>query len=157
MAGLVSLIALPVLAETCGTVDDRWNSETTVPPPHADLVWEWPNHRAWFTRFWSGDCAAQLEGCREWVPFAGAPHWQAITARTLDRAAPADRPRLRCRLFDLGRRIGHEWSRESQVRTVDTARLGIWSKELNAADGSAQIDQAIDRLEGALARARGGD
>lgn len=114
--------------------------------PFDGLVWEWSDHRAWFTRFWTGECADRLEGCWEWTPLTGAPHWQAIMDDTLERAAASDRAQLRCRLFQLGRQIGHEWSRESQVRAFDAATLEDWSEILQNADGSQAIERAIDRI-----------
>ena len=97
-------------------------------------------HRRWYARFWTGRCTdLSLFTC-----FSGRPFWHE-TMRTLgESVAPERREALTRRLFALGRRIGHEWARENDVRKISTDDIRRWYREL---EKGGDIAATVARIE----------
>ncbi|HHD63975.1 MAG TPA: hypothetical protein ENK96_06350 [Desulfobulbaceae bacterium] len=81
--------------------------------------------------------------------------WKDITKNILAHTPEKLREHQQCRLEQLGRKIGMEWSRENAVRRVDNNMLQQWGKELKKAakknpkqlpEVIASIDQQLDNL-----------
>ena len=108
--------------------------------PYDGLAFDDVKHRRWYARFWTGEC-------RElslFVCFSGRPYWHETTKKLVAEAAPERRAALAARLFALGRRIGHEWAKENDVRAISTDDIRRWYRELEKA-GNA--DAAITQIE----------
>ena len=81
--------------------------------------------------------------------------WKDITKAILANTPAKLREHQRCRLEQLGQKIGMEWSRENAVRRVDNSMLQQWGKALKKAakknpkqlpEVIASIDQQLDNL-----------
>lgn len=120
-----------------------------LPVPYDGLAFDDANHRLWYARFWTGHCT----GLSFFVCRSGAPYWHE-TMRRLVAAAPAERrAALSVRLFALGRRIGHEWAKENDVRKISTDDIRAWYSRLEkAADGEAAIGRVEAEAAARLAR-----
>lgn len=102
----------------------------TVFDPYTGLAFEHTKHEDWYRRFWTGSCDGLgfFDFCRE-----GDPFWHGIVDETLQRVPESDRPRLRYRLWKLGRIVGHEWARDNDVRLIDTGDVSRWGEKLRTA------------------------
>lgn len=120
-----------------------------VPVPYDGLAFDDAKHRLWYARFWTGHCT----GLSFFVCRSGAPYWHETTRR-LVAAAPAERRApLRARLFALGRKIGHEWAKENDIRKIGTDHIRVWYALLEkAADGGAAIARVETEAAALLAR-----
>jgi hypothetical protein len=117
----------------------------TVDVPYDGLAFDDAKHRLWYARFWTGNCGRlSLFTC-----FPGQPYWNE-TMRRLVASAPAERRQaLAQRLLQLGRRIGHEWAKENDVRKISTDHMRAWYAKLEkAGDG----ETAIASIEAEAAR-----
>jgi len=97
--------------------------------------------RAWYKTFQEGTFL--IEG------------WKDITKNILAHTPEKLRQHQRCRLEQLGHKIGMEWSRENAIRRVDNSMLQQWGKELKKAakknprqlpEVIASIDQQLDEI-----------
>lgn len=120
-----------------------------VPVPYDGLAFDDGKHRLWYARFWTGHCT----GLSFFVCRSGAPYWHE-TMRRLVASAPAGRgPALAARLFALGRRIGHEWAKENDIRKIGTDHIRVWYALLEkAADGEAAVARVESEAAALLAR-----
>ena len=75
-------------------------------------------HRAWYLRFWTGDCAGTHSFC-----MPGSPNWLTTVAYVTEHALPAERQALVARTCRLGQQIGLEWSREAHVKRITVSDL----------------------------------
>lgn len=97
-----------------------------------------PEEREWFRKFHEGTFYA--EG------------WQKITADILAKIPEDEREEQLQQLKELGYRIGCEWSRDNDVRKIDTEMLRTWGKKLKKAKPQelgeviASIRQEVDRI-----------
>jgi hypothetical protein len=129
LAAAAILAGLPVAAQA-----------DHLPVPHEGLAFDDANHRLWYARFWTGHCT----GLSFFVCRSGAPYWHE-TLRRLAAAAPdGRRAALSARLFALGRKIGHEWAKENDVRKISTEHIRVWYALL---DGTVDGEAAIARVE----------
>ena len=103
------------------------------------LTFDHDKHAAWYRRFWTGDCAGLFFCSR------GSPNWGEV----LDRAESGGAPDRLARTCRLGRRMGHEWARDNDVRRIDTDDLRRFSRLLlDAPDfdaGLSQVSREVDR------------
>lgn len=89
--------------------------------PMEGLAFDDKSHVDWYAgRFWRGTCSARLFWC-----FSG-DDWFDLMQDVLQRAPAADAGQTCQRLFTLGRRIGHEWARDNDVRAINTDDLKAW-------------------------------
>jgi hypothetical protein len=120
-----------------------------LPVPYKGLAFDDAKHRLWYARFWTGHCTGlSFFACR-----SGAPYWHE-TSRRLVAAAPAGRREaLSARLFALGRKIGHEWAKENDVRKIGTDDIRAWYAQLEkAADGEAAVARVEAEAAALLAK-----
>jgi hypothetical protein len=110
------------------------------PVPYDGLVFDDANHRLWYARFWTGRCT----GLGLFVCFSGRPYWHETMRRLTAAAAPERRHALSARLLALGRRIGHEWAKENDVRKISTDHIRAWYREL---EKGGDPEPAIARIE----------
>jgi hypothetical protein len=113
--------------------------------PYHGLAFDDAKHRLWYARFWTGKCTGlAFYECR-----AGEPYWNA-TMRSLVAAVPPERRQaFAARLLALGRKIGHEWAKENDVRRISTDDIRSWYVLLDETkDGEA----VIARIEAEAAR-----
>lgn len=108
--------------------------------PYEGLAFADANHRRWYARFWTGNCGE----LSLFVCFPGRPYWHETMRKMTADAAPERRPALSTRLLALGRRIGHEWAKENDVRKISTEDIRRWYRELEKADNA---EDAIARIE----------
>ncbi len=76
---------------------------------------------------------------------AGKAYWEDTMTRTLAKVSDKERSVLRNRLFVLGRRVGHEWARDNDVRKIDTGDLKRWGASLKSAVNSDSVLTVIER------------
>ena len=108
--------------------------------PFADLEFDDNLHRAWYRRFWTGDCKdVKDESFWEGILCKGGKRgstrpreqfWYDTVDRCLQKLAPAERGPIRFRLWELGRLVGHEWARANNVRKIDSNDIKDWGKTL---------------------------
>jgi hypothetical protein len=108
--------------------------------PFADLEFDDKLHRAWYRRFWTGDCKdvkdeSFWEGfkCKGGKRGSTSPReqfWYDTVDRCLQKLAPAERGPTRFRLWELGRLVGHEWARANNIRKIDSNDMKDWGKTL---------------------------
>ena len=144
MPGLRALVAAAFLAATPIAAQAEH-----LPVPDERLAFDDANHRLWYARFWTGHCT----GLSFFVCRSGAPYWHE-TMRRLVAAAPAGRREaLSARLFALGRRIGHEWAKENDVRKISTENIRAWYAQLEkGADGEAAVARVEAEAAALLAK-----
>lgn len=107
--------------------------------PERGLSFENVEHRLWYERrFWRGRCADGLSWC--W----SGESWYDVMASTLAGLSPTKRAALCPRLYELGRRIGHEWARDNDIRRISTSDLNAWKDILKNA---AEPEIGIEKLE----------
>ena len=135
-----TLFAIAVLAAL--PLDVRAQSADV---PYDGLAFDDAKHRLWYARFWTGKCT----GLSFFSCFSGQPYWNE-TMRRLVAAAPAERRgALAARLFELGRKIGHEWAKENDIRRISTDHIRAWHARLEKSDGEtaiASIEAEAERL-----------
>lgn len=85
----------------------------------ATLKFDDQRHRAWYRRFWSGQC----DGLAPFTCFVGDPNWNDVVRRLALEAPPADRPRMVVELCAMGQLLGFEWARDNAIRRVSTHDL----------------------------------
>ena len=108
--------------------------------PNAGLSYEDEKHRLWYeVRFWTGKCEGEI-----WLTCWSGPSWYDVMDKILASGAPKDRPQMCERLFALGVRIGHEWSRDNAIRSIHTDDLDRWKMQLLDSDDPIR---AIGELE----------
>lgn len=120
-----------------------------LPVPYGGLAFDDAKHRLWYARFWTGHCT----GLSIFVCRSGTPYWHE-TMRRYAAAAPAgQRAALAARLFALGRRIGHEWAKENDVRKIGTDHIRAWHALLEkGSDGEAAIVRVETEAAALLAK-----
>jgi len=117
--------------------------------PYDGLSFDDAKHRLWYARFWTGKCT----GLSFFSCFSGEPYWNETMRRLLAKAPAERRSALAARLLDLGRRIGHEWAKENDVRKISTDHIRTWYILLDEAkDAEAAIAQIESEAARALAR-----
>ena len=112
--------------------------------PYDGLAFDDAKHRLWYARFWTGKCT----GLSFFSCFSGEPYWNE-TMRRLLAAAPAERrSALAARLSALGRKIGHEWAKENDIRRISSDHIRAWYARLEKSDS----DTALAAIEAEAAR-----
>jgi hypothetical protein len=99
-----------------------------------------PEHQRWYKRFWTGDCET-LSFC-----ISGSPNWNDVVSKLLARGGPAERAALLPKACRLGRVIGLEWSRERNVRRIDTGDLREFNKILDKSGDALRGVDEVDAL-----------
>lgn len=121
-------------------------AEAPAPVPYDGLSFDDVQHRRWYARFWTGRCT----DLSLFVCFSGRPYWHETMRTLVESAGPDGREALARRLFALGRRIGHEWARENDMRKISTEDIRRWYRELekggDIAATLARIEAEADRL-----------
>ena len=99
--------------------------------PYAGLAYDDAKHQAWYRRFWTGGCEGLgfFDFC-----VADEGGWPLLIDRTLARASDKAKGPLKATMRNLGRRIGHEWARANDVRSIDTDDLQRWNDDLEVAE-----------------------
>ena len=97
-----------------------------------------PEHERWYKRFWTGNCD-HLALC-----FPGSPNWNDIVGKLLVKGGPTERIVLLPKACRLGQLIGLEWSREKDVRKIDTHDLKVFNTMLEA---SKDTLKGVDTVE----------
>jgi len=95
-------------------------------------------HRAWYRRFWSGQC----QGLGPFTCFAGYPNWNAVVAQLAAEAAPGDRARATAEICQMGQVIGVEWARDNAIRRISTEDLRRLTKVL---DGAGPLETRLQQ------------
>lgn len=120
-----------------------------LPVPYEGLAFDDAKHRLWYARFWTGHCT----GLSFFVCRSGAPYWHETMRRLVAAAAPERRAALTQRLFALGRRIGHEWAKENDIRKISTDNIRVWYALLEkATDGEAAVVRVETEAAALLAK-----
>jgi hypothetical protein len=101
-------------------------------------------HERWYRRFWTGTCD-HLSFC---IP--GSPNWNDIVGKLLVKGGPGERAALLPKACRLGQLIGLEWSREKNVRKINTADLKSFNATLESSDDTLK---GLDKVE-TIARAK---
>lgn len=115
----------PAPAEESATCDCRRDCQERR-DPSSGLAFDDEQHRLWYeVRFWQGECDDSLSWC-----FTG-DDWYDLMEEVLERVPAAEQAKLCPRLWDLGRRIGHEWARDNDVRRIDTSDLEDWQEAIS--------------------------
>jgi hypothetical protein len=75
--------------------------------------------------------------------------WKQRTAEILKAISPAEQETARARLDGLGKKIGREWSKDNDVRQIDTSMLQTWGEALQNAKnaGHETLLVQIDTIE----------
>ncbi len=114
--------------------------------PYDGLQFEDIRHRRWYARFWTGRCT----DLSLFVCFSGRPYWHETMRTLVAEAPPEKRTVIAARLFALGRRIGHEWAKENDVRKISTDDIRRWYRALEKSDDAeakvAGIEAEAERL-----------
>lgn len=113
--------------------------------PYDGLAFDDAKHRLWYARFWTGRCT----GLSLFVCFSGQPYWNETMKTLVAGAAPERREAFRARLFQLGRKIGHEWAKENDIRKISTDDIRSWYALL---DKTEDHEAAIARIEAEATR-----
>ena len=123
----------------CATQFDYW----------ADLSFDNTEHRLWYRRFWTGECASSLALCFEGKAGARSADdtfWLDIVDLLTEDLDSCEKSALRVKLWRLGREIGFEWSRDNSIRRIDTSDLMNWGGRLIHRSRMARVALA-DSLE----------
>lgn len=106
-------------------------------------------HRLWYNRFWTGNCAPGLLFCSP-----GEPNWSSTAARLLTQTPAARRAELTRRMCVLGHTIGHEWARDNAIRRIDSTALTsfYYTLDSGAGDAFARLDTVERQARGMLRR-----
>ena len=134
-----SLFAIAMLAAL--PADVRAQSSDV---PYDGLSFDDAKHRLWYARFWTGKCT----GLSFFSCFSGEPYWNETMRRLLAKAPAERRGALAARLLDLGRKIGHEWAKENDIRRISTDHIRAWHARLEKSDS----DAALAAIEAEAAR-----
>ena len=139
IAAISLLLAAQILqAETCDCSRDCAERVD----PALGMQFEDREHRLWYeVRFWTGKCTKGLSWC-----FSGRD-WYDVMSSVLERTPAAERDATCARLFDLGKRIGHEWARDNDIRRISTRDLKSWRRILlNKSTPPASAIQTTEQL-----------
>jgi hypothetical protein len=97
-------------------------------------------HERWYRRFWAGRC----DGLPLFVCLSGRPYWADSMQRVLLKVAPETRAVTLIELCTLGRRVGYEWAKENNVRTIDTKTVADWTKRLEQAADPQTVLRSLE-------------
>ena len=117
-------------------------NETVIRETHNSIIERLsPEEKKWFARFQKGTFFAK--------------GWQGISADILEKTPDELRPQQRVALESLGYKIGSEWSKDNEVRKIDTDMLRQWADQLKTIAGQdptllprliAELDQQVAML-----------
>ena len=108
--------------------------------PYDGLAFDDAKHRLWYARFWTGRCTGlAFYECRSGVPF-----WHETMRKLLATVSAERRQAFSARLHQLGRKIGHEWAKENDIRKISTDHIRSWYTLL---DGAKDNEAAIAQIE----------
>ncbi len=98
--------------------------------PTANRTYDNEEHRLWYeARFWGGACRGKI-----WLTCWSGPSWYEVMNDVLSQTQETDRPEMCQRLYRLGERMGYEWARDNDIRTIHTADLEAWQSVLLGSD-----------------------
>ncbi len=129
-----------LFVQLSGGVSCSWSSEDEV-VSSSEISEQVMEEQRWYNRFQQG-----------YLMFDG---WQEIEKTVLTVTPVEEREARQARLNELGKKIGKEWSRDNEVRRIDTAMIKNWGKILkNAVESEpekikevlAQISSEVDSL-----------
>ncbi len=116
-------------------------------PPYNTLTFDDSTHRAWYRRFWTGNCA----GLPMFSCVSGSPNWNAFVDQAASRANIQQRPQIIASACRLGHLIGFEWAKDNAIRRISTADLpGLTDMALNNPDIATGLRQATNRANAML-------
>ena len=94
-----------------------------------------PGERKWYHRFQEG--IACFDG------------WKKITQAVVEKFPEHEREMRLAAMQTLGFKIGYEWSRDNQVRRVNTDMLRAWGRELRkaGAENHVQLAQVLYKID----------
>lgn len=98
-------------------------------------------HERWYHRFWTGACT----DLPVFTCVSGRPFWADTMTKILAKVPAVEHDALVIRLCILGRRVGHEWAKENDIRTIDTKAVIDWTRRLEAAADPEPVLDAIGR------------
>ncbi|HEY1750158.1 MAG TPA: hypothetical protein VGG29_02785 [Caulobacteraceae bacterium] len=121
-----------------------------VATPMGALRFDNAEHRAWYVRFWTGDCAGTHSFC-----LPGSPDWMTTVTYVAQHAAPAQRAALINRTCRLGQVIGMEWARDSHIKRISLKDLRAFSDILRRTpDVNTALNDIAAKVAALLARPR---
>ena len=120
----------------------------------------WPENippRELYEQAWRADeqnrAVQDLDGYLRWVLrfYQGWPvydyGWLDTTRDVLASADnPGDRNILRAQLFEMGKRISIEWSKDSDHRYIRTPTISAWGSALREATDRGEVAELMDRV-----------
>ena len=106
------------------------------------LKFESNYQRNWYNVFWTGKCDS-LPFFDRLLCLKGSTAWTDVTKMVMDKTEPEARDKIRIRMLELGRKIGHEWARHNEDRRIDNDDLIRWSSWLKKSD---DVNGTVDRL-----------
>jgi hypothetical protein len=110
--------------------------------PISSLSFDNEQHRAWYLRFWTGDCGGVHGFC-----LAGSPNWDATVAYVAAHAQPSQRDALIAETCRLGETAGFEWARDRRVHRITIHDLlGLGEMLRRSHDMKAAVDQASQKV-----------
>jgi len=120
--------------------------------PLGALKFDSDEHKAWYVRFWTGDCSGTHSFC-----MPGSPNWMTSVAYVVAHAKPAQRNDLVARTCRLGQRVGFEWARAPKLKRIGVGDLrGFGDLMRKSPDLSLALDQINARVAVLLAKPRSG-
>ena len=127
---LCFLLILPLQA--AGEQTLQANNEQKVTMTSVDKLS--PEEKEWFAKFQEGSIFVQ--------------GWKGITADILAKTPEELQEEQRLALEALGTKIGCEWSKENDIRKIDTDMLKQWGKQLKqtVTDDPHQVSQVIAEI-----------
>ena len=105
----------------------------------AELRFDDESHRRWYRRFWTGNC----KGLPIFQCWPGDPNWNGLIERLTDSVPAVDQVHLKSCLWELGRLMGHEWSRDNDSRRINTNDVSRWNDIL---EETADVEKAIAEI-----------
>jgi hypothetical protein len=121
-----------------------------VATPVGVLRFDNPEHRAWYVRFWTGDCGGTHSFC-----MPGSPDWMTTVSYVAQHAPAPERAALVNRTCRLGEVIGLEWARDPHIKRISLKDLRAFSDILKgASDINTALNQINAKVAALLARPR---
>jgi hypothetical protein len=93
------------------------------------------NEQEWYKKFFEGTFLVK--------------GWNARVKEVLKVVPDTDKASLEASLARVGEKIGREWSKDNQVRRIDTAMLKQWGEALASAKrvGPDRLVQEIEKID----------
>lgn len=121
--------------DTAAVVEQLLKNETASQEPEMVLDKLSPGEQKWYWRFHEG------------VPLFDG--WQKITQAVVEKFPEHEQGKVLMVMQLLGHKIGYEWSRDNQVRRVNTEMLRAWGRDLRkaGAEDHVQLAKVIVKID----------